>query len=149
VIGRRMGGIERRMAGHRAPRRRATEASGPAVPQRRLGGRTLGRHAAAHRVKPAWTAMTMLSPSYSKEQAELRKLVESVMCTPHKVVCVRGRVSVCLSIRVVRPSCFLPLAPFITARPGAPWCHAVAIHGCERSALVCVPEVPPRACYLY
>jgi hypothetical protein len=26
--------------------------------------------------------MTMLSPSYSKEQAELRKLVESVMCTP-------------------------------------------------------------------
>ena len=29
--------------------------------------------------------MTMLSPSYSKEQAELRKLVESVMCTPHKM----------------------------------------------------------------
>jgi hypothetical protein len=100
--------------------------------------------------------MTMLSPSYSKEQAELRKLVESVMCTPHKVVCVRGRVSACLSIRVVRPSCFLPLAPFITARPGAPWCHAVAIHGCEqvrscayprfrRELVICTSHVPAAA----
>ena len=38
----------------------------------------------------------------------------------------RGRVGACLSIRVVRPSCFLPIAPFIAARPGVPWCHKVA-----------------------